>query len=225
MWRNHELPQIRKSGWCFWTSWRPQGTDCKHMVVDDNSEAIYKVGTAIELVEINPNLNQLRSLSQNVPYVGFISMTSATRLLHARISILAFFGRNCHQADTLDCVETGGRPMVTPPLATESLLLSLWTASSPSCESRTSSPLFSSPSCASSHLISSDGCWTIRWHKPHWAHWSFSPRFWVVLAWDQVSQEEKPNGRREHMYKGYTPWLPHLLSSCYIDLTIYDLKY
>lgn len=61
------------------------------MAVDDNSEAIYKVGTAMSFVEINSNLNRVCSLSQNVPYVGFISMTGVTRLLREHISILAFF--------------------------------------------------------------------------------------------------------------------------------------
>lgn len=71
------LPQMQESGCWFYTSWRPQGTDCKHMVVD-NSEAIHKVGIAIEFCGNKSQFKSDMLLIPAVPRKGLISMVTVS---------------------------------------------------------------------------------------------------------------------------------------------------
>jgi len=87
---------MQKSGCWFYTSWRHlQKTEGKHMVVD-NSEVLYKVGTAIELCGKIPNSNLICYLSCfylscPMSHMGFISMATMPwdfSITHQHLSIV-----------------------------------------------------------------------------------------------------------------------------------------
>lgn len=72
-------------------------------------------GQKLSFREINSNLNRVCYSSQNVPYVGFISMTSVTRLLHEHIRIIAFFCGNWHQPNRWPSFSDGAGELQVPP--------------------------------------------------------------------------------------------------------------